>query len=696
MHINETALRTGYLVATPAAGPVLGDELSAAFIVELANLGFIVTNPDKAKEIPTSQAEDTLNAARAIVGTDRDTTPIYPGFPQQVKDLPTVTLIVEQILHYLSGGTLLPDYPDVIREGLSLDDAVRSGKKVEIIDQADYSATQLASLMLRANAFSEVEKQVLRDVVGAGLTEDEVVKHYTTTKNHENAHSFVNALINTGAYDPRKLFSTLASSTYNITRLLRLYLAIYTFPLDGFDESYAKATENLLNDKAFCIYHTPVPRKNRVKLINRIGDITHDFRVDEMLKHKELWQRIIRHIHGFDYQKNADAVRAMNIVNDNIAHTTFNSLVEQAMTDEDAVKASTLLIEHRPSEMLRRAVALMRLPLGKGQVSIVVENLHQASLKAPFTTLISAYNGILNANEDMARLTRVAGRNNTVVSKDRVKIPSGYQTLALEALKQAMVERLKGLPAPKVVGTHSELPVPLVARDAATTDYAIDRGAEIDVAGTGDVLRLFSHWTAQAHQNGYVDLGVVFLDEDFNHMGALTWNTWDRYRDLGTYSGDKHVYAGDSAAEYYDIELSKVDDDVRYLAVTLQSWSGYPLDTVDMIAGAMFRSAPDSGEVFEPRSIVSAFQPTVSSLQAVPYVFDMVKMKLVWLDSSSGSMKACVSADTDNQVGDVVRSELGDRLTFGDLAQLWADAHGVAVNSGVNADVDALREFLGV
>ena len=69
MHINETALRTGYLVATPAAGPVLGDELSAAFIVELANLGFIVTNPDKAKEIPTSQAEDTLNAARAIVGT---------------------------------------------------------------------------------------------------------------------------------------------------------------------------------------------------------------------------------------------------------------------------------------------------------------------------------------------------------------------------------------------------------------------------------------------------------------------------------------------------------------------------------------------------------------------------------------------------------------------------------------------------
>lgn len=696
MHINETALRTGHLVTTPTTEPVLGDALSAAFIVELANLGFIVTNPDKAKEIPTNQAEETLRAARTIVGTDRDTTPIYPGFPQQVKDLPTTTLIVEQILHYLSGGTLLPDYPDVIREGLPLDDAVRSGKKIEIVDCSDYSTAQLESLMKRTSAFSDVEKQALHDVVNENLSDEEIVSYYTTTRNHENAHSFVNALINTGAYNPHNLFNVLADATHNITRLLRLYLAIYTTPIDGLDGIYAKATGNLLNDEVFCIYHTPVPRKNRVKLVNRIGDTTQDFRVDEMLKHKQLWQRIIRHIHGFNYQKNADAVRAMNIVNDNIAHTTFNSIIEQAMAKGEAVKASTLLLEHRPAELLRRAVALMRLPWKDEQASHIAENLHQAGLKAPFTTLISAYNGILNANEDAARLTRVAGRNNTVVSKDRIKISEEHQTMALEALEKAMVARLKELPAPKVVGTCSDLRVPLVARDTATTDYAIDRGAEIDVAGDGDVLRLFSHWTAQQDQSGYVDLGVVLIDEDFNHKGALTWNTWYRYRDLGTYSGDKHVYPGDSAAEYYDIELSKVGKGVRYLAVTLQSWSGYPLDTVDMIAGAMFRSEPGSGEVFEPRSIVSAFKPTVSSLQAVPYVFDMEKKKLIWLDSSSGSTKTHVSADDDSQVVDVVRSELGDRLTFGELAQLWADAHGAEVNSEVEADVDTLRGFLGV
>lgn len=695
MSITENALRTGYLVTTNIDEKPLGDTLSNAFIVELANLGFIVTNPEKAQEIPIPQAEYILESARVIVGTDRDTTPIYPGFPQQVKDLPTTTLIVEQILHYLSGGMLIPDYPDVVREGLPLEDAVRSGKKIEIIDYSDYSTIQLESLMSRSNAFSDVEKQVLYDVVSADLSDEEIIKYYTMTKNHENAHSFVNAVIESNTTDKNTIFSILAPVTNNITRLLRLYLAAYTSPVAGCEEFYKVATENLLNDFVYSIYHNPVPRKNRVMLVNCIGDLTADFRVDEMLKHKELWQRIIRHIHGFDYQKNDAAVRAMNIVNDNIGHTTFNSLIEQTIAKGDAVKASTLLLEHRPSEMLRRAVALMRLPLKKGQAEHVTDNLYHAGLKAPFTTVISAYNGILNANEDMARLVRAAGRNNAVVSKNKEKISDDHRDMALGALEKVMVEKLKDLPAPKIVGTSSDLNVPLVARDASTTDYAIDRGAKIDVEGEGDVLRIFSHWTAKEHQNGYIDLGVVFIDEDFNHKGAMTWNTWNRYRDLGTYSGDKYVTAGDSAAEYYDVELSKVKG-ARYLAVTLQSWSGYPLNDVDMIAGAMFRSKPNSGEVFEPRSIVSAFKPTTSSLQAVPYVFDLETHKLIWLDSSSGSTRECVSADNDTEVADVVRSELSPRLTFGDLAQLWADAHGSKVDSEAEVDVDSLREFLGV
>lgn len=695
MSTTENALRTGYLVTTNNNEKPLGDTLSNAFIVELANLGFIVTNPEKAQTISIPQAEHILESARAIVGTDRDTTPIYPGFPQQVKDLPTTTLIVEQILHYLSGGTLLPDYPDIVREGLPLEDAVRSGKKIEIIEYGDYSSIQLESLMNRSNAFSDVEKQVLYDVVSADLSDEEIIKYYTMTKNHENAHSFVNTVIESNTTDKNTIFSILAPVTNNITRLLRLYLAVYTSPVTGCKESYKVATENLLNDFVYSIYHNPVPRKNRVTLVNCIGDLTADFRVDEMLKHKELWQRIIRHIHGFDYQKNDAAVRAMNIVNDNIEHTTFNSLIEQTIAEGDAVKASTLLLEHRPSEMLRRAVALMRLPLKKGQAKHVTDNLYHAGLKAPFTTVISAYNGILNANEDMARLIRVAGRNNTVVSKNKEKISDEHRDMALSSLEKVMVGKLKDLPAPKIVGTLSDLNVPLVARDTSTTDYAIDRGAKIDVDGEGDVLRIFSHWTAKDHQNGYIDLGVVFIDEDFNHKGAMTWNTWNHYRDLGTYSGDKYVTAGDSAAEYYDVELSKVKG-ARYLAVTLQSWSGYPLNDVDMIAGAMFRSKPNSGEVFEPRSIVSAFKPTTSSLQAVPYVFDLETHKLIWLDSSSGSTRECVSADNDTEVADVVRSELSCRLTFGDLAQLWADAHGSKVDSEAKVDVDSLRGFLGV
>jgi hypothetical protein len=85
-------------------------------MIEMANYGYRVS-PEDLQGMSTAALRAMLDDARAIKGADRDMTPIYPGFPKQVQDLDTLTLIVEQILHYWSGGTFLPDYPHVVREG---------------------------------------------------------------------------------------------------------------------------------------------------------------------------------------------------------------------------------------------------------------------------------------------------------------------------------------------------------------------------------------------------------------------------------------------------------------------------------------------------------------------------------------------------------------------------------------------------
>lgn len=717
---QQSALREGYLLYNPRSGsPRLSELLRHAFIVELANLGFIITNPDDLKNVSQNYAKNVLSAARRIVGSDRDTTPIYPGFPKQVEELSTTTLLVEQILHYLSGGTLLPDYPDVIRPGLPIADAVNSAKKITVTDESVYAFDTLRELSRVTNAFSDQDRERLSQAMMLAshtIDIDAVKDYYMKTKNHENAQAFVIAAIEQTKINHDDLFVVLARNTFNISRLLRLYLAVYTSPLDD-DTSkiissrsrvllhdslvmkYNDATRNLVRDNIFAIHNNPVPRSSRRALVNRIGDTTQGYKVDEMLKYKSLWQRIIKHVHGFDYQKNDDALRAMNIVCDNIEYSTLNSDVEYALERGDIKYATDLLMENRRGDFLRRIVTLLRGVKDSSTAQHVSDNVYKAAMDAPVTTVISAYNGILNANSDAARLIRVAGRNNTLVSKERDKVDQEYIDTVLDGFNKSLRDRLKSVPAPSVVGVNSKLPIPLVNRDASTTDSVIDRGSVIDIEGKGDTLRIFSHWTANERQSGYVDLGVVFLGKDFSHQGALTWNTWNRHREVGTYSGDKHVHSGDSAAEYYDVKLAKIRElypDTRYLAVTLQSWSGYPLNEVDMIAGAMFRSEPDSGEVFDPRSIVSAFSPTTTAMQSIPYVYDLEKNEFIWIDSSSGSTRHGVSAENDHEVGPVVAFELSNKMTFGDLAQLWAQAHDADVSENDDVDIDTLKEFVGI
>jgi hypothetical protein len=48
-----------------------------------------------------------------------------------------------------------------------------------------------------------------------------------------------------------------------------------------------------------------------------------------------------------------------------------------------------------------------------------------------------------------------------------------------------------------------------------------------------------------------------------------------------------------------------------------------------------------------------------------------------WIDSSNGSSASGVSSTGDNSIGSIVYDELErPRLTMGELAKLWAKAHG--------------------
>lgn len=679
---REAALRRGILLQTSkdAKTPI---HLTNAAAIELANLGFLV-NPNELSGMTVEALEASIKLARKVIGADRKMKPIYHGFPEQVEGLDTLTLLVEQILHYWTAGAFLPDHPEVVREGLPLRDMLRNARKVSVLSAAATAREMTRQLATNPVAISVDDKSLLKGSIELQHPDIELVREIAkASRNGENLQTFVKLTAEVTALTADELLAAVAPHADNADQLLRVVLALFAAPsAPKWEANFTVAVENLADRNARAVRMGKLNRAARRVIVTRLGQVTGGFKADSLVARRELWRAVMRTVHPFDLKLSEAEKRAVDIVHENFEYRTFNSQVEAAMEKGKVKKAVKLLADNQPGNLLRRVVALLRLVRKDSQAEALADALTTVGAKAQLSTLISAYNGIISANDDHTRVTRVAGLNNTMVERKAVaKVSKKHLKIVVSGVKSALEEALKAKAAPSgAVAVESTVPVPLVRRDASTADRVLDRGQELALAGDGDVLRVFGHWNNNQSSSGYMDIGVVILDEDFEQIAVSTWNSWSHHRDWSTYSGDKLVYPGDSAPEFIDVKLKvlrKKFPKAKWAAMTVQSWSGWPIEKVDFIAGAMLRSEAQKGEVFDARSVATAFKPTTSSTQAVPFAVNLESGSIVWIDSSNGSTAAGSSSTNDDSIGSIVYDELArPRLTFGELAKLWASAHG--------------------
>lgn len=718
---RQAALRRGALILSDSE-VAASEQIALAALVEFANLGFIA-ELDGLKRLSTESLTASLAEARKVIGADRAMDPIYPGFPKQVEELPTLTLLVEQILHYWSGGTLLPDYPQVARDGLPIQDMLRSPRLLKVHPALDYAKLILESLVGNPVAISPDDRVLLKELVGYYYTQPSVLSTTDTLKeigalinrsaNGENVQLYVKALLDVfGAPKPagrRNLGSLIGADTIasiairnvrNLDQLLRVVLVGYGEPAaPKWAENYERAVANLSNSNSRAVRYRNIPRRSRRAIADKLGALSAGFKADSLVGRRDLWRGVIRTAHIFELKLSPESKRAADIIADNIAHRTMNSIVEDALENRDVATAAALLADHRPGDLLRRIVAMLRLTDSQEAADALAEAVLKSASRASLTTLISAYNGVLGANDEHARVTRVAGLNNNLQDRSEiVKIDSKFQAALLGAIDGAIVLSLSRKPGPPgAVAISSDVPVPLVVRDSSSTDRTLDRGTEVTPVGKGDILRIFSHWRNDQRDSGYMDIGAVVLDGDFKRIAVSTWDSYAEHRSWSTYSGDKYVFPGDEAAEFFDLKLDILAEEfptAAWVAMTVQSWSGWPIESVDFVAGAMLRSEAQAGEVFDARAVATTFKPTVKSTQAVPFAVNLEKRQILWLDSSNGSTDATQSASADDTVGVVVYDELArPRLTLGQLAALWAQSHGAATVDEP-ADRDLILDLL--
>jgi hypothetical protein len=169
------------------------------------------------------------------------------------------------------------------------------------------------------------------------------------------------------------------------------------------------------------------------------------------------------------------------------------------------------------------------------------------------------------------------------------------------------------------------------------------RGSRIHIPDTKK-LRAFTYW----EKVDDIDLSCFGLEENGSRQ-EFSWRTMhDKQSDAITYSGDETSgYNGGS--EYFDIVIEKFKSmypETRYVVFCDNVFTRLPFNRCFCKAGYMTRDIEDSGEIYEPKTVKSAFMINCDSTFAYLYGIDLERNDLIWLNMSrNGSMAVAGTTD---------------------------------------------------
>ena len=142
------------------------------------------------------------------------------------------------------------------------------------------------------------------------------------------------------------------------------------------------------------------------------------------------------------------------------------------------------------------------------------------------------------------------------------------------------------------------------------------------------VLRAFLHWY---DDNGTIDLdlSVPALDENMN---VITTISYSNLKQSGIYhSGDvRHKKGG--CAEYVDIHLDKLDNNIKYILLVAYSFDGQPFNSVKECLFGYMPLYDNQAHIFNLKSVKGLVGITSNSTANVMCIFDVKEKEFIWLD----------------------------------------------------------------
>ena len=680
---NSILLRRKNKVIVNKGVSILPDVYVGSALKNIENLGYTFS-PSLIDTVRTLSVDEFTSFYKQLVkdlkenlGANVVYNPMYPNFPTQVMEASDAELYINAVIHYfstyflqpLTGSGLpnggLPVYEK--EERIPLLDNVEL-KVIELGTDEEFD-TLISQLMSSKTSISDTDKKDIEWIISTYPSVDSVLPTEIPLK--ENVGFIVSLLLQ------HEKASVAQVSRYfkTATDVLRLATALS----DG-DVSLAKNTKFRKFKRA--------ERRLMLGLLEKCHNVTED-----MLRYKKRWIRLGEILHPSEYlTKFPKTNDAFHVLRNNEKFVTFGGKVERALLDGNYTLAAELL-KNRPGEFARRLDHILR---NTQHIRFVLASFAEVVHEVSTPVLLQVAAHFKHRNDD-AELRTFFPKGNTAkaisIENKLGTIHEDVRFLVVGIALKALTERFSELTPLNKVYLDEKLKdyiVPFSQRSASKSLRTLIRGSKVEMP-EGDTIRFFIHWKdADDYRSIDLDLGAVMFGDNWEWQGFVNWQELRNASYNAYHSGDI-TEAPNGACEFIDLDIpSCVEHNIRYVAMSVNVYRGPNFTQIpECFAGWMVRQHPNSGEIFEPKTVIDKLDVTTDARICVPVILDLKERKVIWCDLALTDSPYYQNTVENNKAG---LTELGKAIStlakpnLYDLFFLHASARGTLVETQEEAD----------
>ncbi|MES2949502.1 MAG: TerD family protein [Pseudomonadota bacterium] len=396
----------------------------------------------------------------------------------------------------------------------------------------------------------------------------------------------------------------------------------------------------------------PIKRWQRVQILTWMEGQKNI--AEDMLRYAERWKRVGERLHPGDYAKRfPNTAQAFATICSGEPVERFNREVELLLLQADWANLVPLLAL-RPGELARRLdmllcrgvdpqTLLQALDHKGGSISTavllqVMTHFEHRAVKPPS---LSADTELPTAKPLRVFFPKGQVANVFARVNDRPALSVGVCERIVEWCEHALIARFAKLAPLGPCYLDPQLKTylaPFAQRSASKALRTLARGSQFPLpfettesSGHADHTLRFFVWWKNGRSRTDIDLSATLYDADYGFVDTLAYY---RLKSYGAHHSGDIVDAPDGAAEFIDIGVQTMRDrGVRYVVMSISCYSGQPyIDLPECFAGWMAREAPNSGEVFEAKTVLDKIDITSDTVFCIPAIFDLVTQRVIWAD----------------------------------------------------------------